>query len=140
MQTTRMTTMGLNTQGLFTECRKAEPYALACIQSIGRDLSNDARIKEPRLTAEKCELGQSDSERHACIHGVIYALMDNTWDGRYAFPFCRTFQNTTDVSYCVSASAQYLRATYDKTKDEIASQCIQYIKAQDSWTNATNKL
>lgn len=129
MQTTRMTTMGLNTAGLFTECRKAGNYALSCIQSIGRDLSNDARIKDPRLTAEKCEFGQTDAERQSCIRGVIYALMDNTWDGQYAFPFCKTFANESDRAYCATASARYLRATYDKTKEAILNDCV--LRTQD---------
>ena len=140
MQTTRMTTMGLDPNGLFTECRKASGYALSCIQSIGRDLSNDARIKDPRLTAEKCELGQDERERQACIRGVIYALMDNTWDGRYAFPFCNTLQAPTDTAYCMSASTQYLRATYDTKKEAILNECVFLVKDAAICTNAVKEL
>ncbi|MBI3442310.1 MAG: hypothetical protein HY007_00885 [Candidatus Sungbacteria bacterium] len=140
MQTTRMTTMGLNTVGLFTECRKAGAYALSCIQSIGRDLSNDARIKGPRLTAQKCELGQIDAERQSCIRGVIYALMDNTWDGTYAFPFCQSFANESDRAYCASASARYLHTTYEKPKEKILNDCTLRIKDQTACADAVKEL
>jgi len=149
MQTTRMTTMGLDTAGLFTECRKAAPYSLACIQSIGRDLSNDARVSagggsasggKVLSTAQKCELGQNESERQACTRGVIYALIDNTWDGRYAFPFCQSFQNASDLSYCMNAGVQYLHATYEKTKEAIASECMKYDTTPDACTSAVQKL
>ena len=136
MQTTRMTTMGLDTVGLFTECRKASPYSLACIQSSGRDLSNDARVSNPRPTAQKCELGQNEDERQACTRGVVYALMDNTWDGRYAFPFCQSFQNASDLSYCMTASAQYLHTTYAKTKEAIFKECLSDIKNTDACSQA----
>ena len=131
MQTTRMSQMGLATAGLFDECRKAGPYTLSCVQSIGRDLSNDARIGDPRPTAEKCEGGASQSEQEACVRGAIYALMDNTWDGQYAFPFCNSLRGDSLLSYCISASAQYLRATYDKTKEQIFADCTKRITAQD---------
>lgn len=124
MQTTRMSTMGLDATGLFTECRKAGAYTLSCIQSIGRDLSNDARIKDPRLTSVKCELGENDQEHRACIRGVIYALIDNTWDGRYAFPFCQTFAVDSNSIYCAATSAQYLRVTYGKSKETVLNDCV----------------
>ena len=140
MQTTRMTAMGLDAAQLFAECRKAGAYILSCIQSIGRDLSNDARIKDPRLTAEKCELGQNKEERQSCTRGVIYALLDNTWDGRYAFPFCQAFVNQSDQAYCTAASARYLVATYDKTKEMIFNDCIVRIHDQAACKNALKEL
>lgn len=140
MQTTRMSQMGLAVAQLFEECRKAEVYALSCAQSIGRDLSNDARIGNPRPTAEKCEDGTNESEQHACIRGVIYALMDNTWDGRYAFPFCNSFQNASLLSYCMTTSAQYLRATYDKTKETILNDCVLRMDDRAACTDATKEL
>lgn len=126
MQTTRMTEMGLNTARLFEECRTAGDYKNTCIQSIGRDLSNDARISDPRLTAVKCEMGVSADERQACTRGVIYALMDNTWDGKYALPYCQSYRDPTDVSYCFSAAVNYLKSTYEKTPAQIAGECKTY--------------
>ncbi len=125
MQTTRMSEMRLHTPQLFDECRKAEGYQYTCMQSIGRDLSNDARIGDPKLVAEKCELGASE-ERRACTRGVAYALLDNTWDGRYAFPFCASFKSGDDFNYCLGTSQAYLQSTYSKTKGEIADDCRKY--------------
>ena len=122
MQTTRMSEMGLSTERLFGECRKTGAYQFTCMQSIGRDLSNDARVSDPRLTATKCELG-SGPEREACTRGVAYALVDNTWDGSYAFPFCASFSGGDDARYCFEVSATYLRQTFEKSPADIASEC-----------------
>lgn len=125
MQTTRMAEMGLAAHALFAECRNAGDYRYTCMQSIGRDLSNDARIKDPRLTAEKCELGKGQ-ERQACTRGVVYALIDNTWDGRYALPFCAAFRDAADAAYCFSTGASYLRGTFEKSPASIREECKRY--------------
>jgi len=125
IQTWRMSEMGLSTERLFEECRRAGEFRGRCMQSIGRDLSNDARTKNPRLAAEKCELGTGE-DRHACIRGVVFALIDNTWDGRYALPFCATLRAAKDVGYCFSQSTQYLRATFEKSPLQVAAECGRY--------------
>lgn len=125
MQTTRMAEMGLSTPQLFDECRKAGVYSTICAQSIGRDLSNDVRAGAPQMVAQKCEQIVGE-ERNACIRGVIYALMDNTWDGRFSFPFCQTLHEASDQTYCFRASNAYLRATYEKTTEELIQQCKKY--------------
>lgn len=125
MQTTRMSEMGLATEGLFAECRRAGAHSLICIQSIGRDLSNDVRVGDPRLVSQKCELG-SGSEREACTRGVAYALADNTWDGRYAFPFCASFADRRDASHCFSISREYLQRMFEKTPGEMGRECALY--------------
>ena len=129
MQTTRMAEMGLSTERQFEECRTAGSYAHTCMQSIGRDLSNTARIGNPRDVAADCERGITAEERQACTRGVAYALVDNTWDGRYAFPFCAAFAGATDQNYCFSVSISYLRSTYAKTADSLVAECRQYAPA-----------
>ncbi len=126
MQTTRMSEMGLLTEKLFGECRNAGSHVHTCMQSIGRDLSNDARIGDPALVAKKCGFGNG-AEREACTRGVVYALIDNTWDGRYAFPFCASYADPADATYCFSASVNYLRATFEKGQGEITRQCGVYV-------------
>ena len=135
MQTTRMAEMGLSMSALFAECRKAGEYQYTCMQSIGRDLSNDARIKDPRLTAEKCELGEGP-EREACSRGVIYALIDNTWDGRYAFPFCAAFLDAEDTAYCFSTGVRYLRGTFEKSPALIRDECARYAPGNQTCVDA----
>jgi hypothetical protein len=49
------------------------------------------------------------------MRGAVYALIDNTWDGRYALPFCATFSEESDRNACFEASAQYLRGTLEKS-------------------------
>ena len=107
MQTWRMEEMGLTTERLFDECAKAGPFETQCAQSIGRDLSNAARGGDSRMAAEKCGRAQGEGRR-ACIRGVIYALIDNTWDSSYALPFCAALHEE-DIAYCNQIGRDYLR-------------------------------
>ncbi|OGF82518.1 hypothetical protein A3B18_00910 [Candidatus Giovannonibacteria bacterium RIFCSPLOWO2_01_FULL_46_13] len=130
MQTTRMSEMGLNTDRLFEECKKAANYRLLCMQSIGRDLSNDARIGAPKPVAEKCEKVSSE-DRQACTRGVVYALEDNTWDGKYGFPFCAAFTSAEDQKYCFMIAKAYLQNTFETTQAQIQTQCTQFAPANN---------
>ncbi len=126
MQTSRMTEMGLTTEGIFKECDKAGEFRDSCMLSAGRDLSNDVRFGDPRATAQKCELVANDG-RTACMRGVVYALVDNTWDGRYAFPFCAAFSQENDQNACFGLSAQYLKDTFDKSPAEVSTECSKHL-------------
>src|SRR5262249_60653365 len=53
MQTSRMMEMGLSTDQMLEECEKAGAFRVACTQSIGRDLFNEARMGQPRTVARK---------------------------------------------------------------------------------------
>jgi hypothetical protein len=109
MQTSRMTEMGLSTEQIFKECEKAKDFREPCETSIGRDLSNFVRV------------GQS------CMAGVVYALIDNTWDGRYALPFCAAFSGESDQDACYSMSGKYLSDTFEKSTAEIAKDCSKHL-------------
>jgi hypothetical protein len=112
MQTWRMQEMGLAAERLFDECVNAGPFEQQCAQSVGRDLSNAARAGDSRRVAEKCEGAQGEARR-ACIRGVVYALIDNTWDATYAAPFCSALREE-DSAYCNQASKDYLRMFVEK--------------------------
>ncbi len=126
MQTTRMSEMGLSVERLFDECRKAGDYKMTCMQSIGRDLSNDVRIGQGTGVARKCELGSDTGEREACVRGAIYALIDNTWDAKYAFPLCAFFSAAELREYCFSASSMYLSGTYERSREYLNDECRKY--------------
>jgi hypothetical protein len=125
MQTSRMAEMGLSIKQMFQECAEAGDYKLPCAQSIGRDLSNEARIGQHESVAQKCELARGD-ERLACMHGVVYALVDNTWDGRYAMPFCAAFGTAADREDCFQMSIQYLRTVFEKDIEAITRDCSRH--------------
>jgi hypothetical protein len=61
------------------------------------------------------------------MRGVIYALIDNTWDGRYALPFCVAFGEEGDRQICIKESLGYLRTTFQKSTEEITDDCSQYL-------------
>ncbi|HEY5543361.1 MAG TPA: hypothetical protein VIM04_08920, partial [Candidatus Binatia bacterium] len=101
-------------------------YRRQCVLSVGRDLSNDVRLGNSLATAQKCQLVSGDS-RLACMQGVVYALIDNTWDGRYALPFCATFTQPSDQNDCVRLSVEYLTETFAKSPAEIAGECATHL-------------
>lgn len=130
MQTSRMSEMGLTIPEIFRECEKAGEFRESCMLSAGRDLSNDVRFGETG-TAQKCELAGGVG-RSACMRGAVYALIDNTWDGRYALPFCATFGQESDRNACFEASARYLKATFEKSSAEVSAECTRYLREPTS--------
>ena len=126
MQTSRMTEMGLSIETIFQECAKAGDFHLQCAVSIGRDLSNDVRLGQVRASAEKCERAGAEPRR-ACIRGAVYALIDNTWDGRYALPFCAALGQESDQSVCYRESVDYLKETFETPPAEIAKDCAKHL-------------
>jgi hypothetical protein len=125
MQTSRMSEMGLTTERIFQECDKSGEYRYQCAVSAGRDLSNYVRLGQVQPTAQKCQVAVGDSKR-ACIHGVVYALVDNTWDGRYAMPFCAALAEGSDQADCYRESITYLKDTFEKSAAEIAKECREH--------------
>lgn len=126
MQTSRMTEMGLGTEKIFQECERAGAFRQPCFVSVGRDLSNDVRVGQVRPAAQKCELATGQARRD-CMQGVVYALIDNTWDGRYALPFCASFAQENDQSACMQESAAYLTGTFEKSPAEFAAECAKHL-------------
>lgn len=124
MQTSRMSEMGLTTERIFQECDKSGEYRYQCALSAGRDLSNYVRLGQVEPTAQKCQAAGGDSKR-ACIRGVVYALIDNTWDGRYAMPFCAALADGSDQSDCYRESIAYLKDTFEKSAADIVKECRQ---------------
>lgn len=122
IQTWRMGEMGLSTKDLFSECNNAGRYRPDCVQSIGRDLSNDVRVWGPAATAQQCER-RVVADRRACIRGVVYALIDDTWDGRYATPLCAALTLAEDAAYCVRVGALYLGRVFERPEHEITGEC-----------------
>jgi hypothetical protein len=127
MQTSRMTEMGLSTEQLFQECDNAGEYHQHCLASVGRDLSNLVRAGQVIPTAEKCEMVRGES-RFACIRGVVYALIDNTWDGRYALPFCDALTQENDRNTCFRTSTDYLKIIFEKPLAEVAKDCSENLR------------
>ena len=125
MQTSRMSEMGLTTEKIFQECDKSGEYRLQCAVSAGRDLSNYVRAGQVQTTAQKCQAAGGEFKQ-ACIRGVVYALVDNTWDGRYAMPFCAALTNGSDQTDCYRDSIAYLKNTFEKSAADIVQECRQH--------------
>jgi len=130
MQTSRMSEMGLSTEKIFQECDTSGEYRYQCAQSAGRDLSNYVRLGQVQPTAQKCQAAGGDFKR-ACIHGVVYALIDNTWDGRYALPFCAALTDGSDQTDCYRESIAYLKGTFEKSAADIVNDCRQLVNPSE---------
>ena len=130
MQTSRMTEMGLSAERIFEECEKSGEFREACAQSLGRDLSNESRLGDRRTAAKKCELAAGETRR-ACVRGVVYALVDNTWDGRYALPFCAALSSATDQDDCFKETQEYLRGYFEKTARDLSEECSRHAPGSD---------
>jgi hypothetical protein len=59
----------------------------------------------------------------ACTRGVVRALIDNTWDGTYALPYCATYGTPDNISYCYQVSLSYLVSVYSQTRPQLLDQC-----------------
>jgi hypothetical protein len=130
MQTSRMTEMGLSAERIFEECEKSGEFREACAQSLGRDLSNESRLGDRRTAAKKCELAAGETRR-ACVRGVVYALVDNTWDGRYALPFCAALSSATDQDDCFKETQEYLRGYFEITARDLSEECSRHAPGSD---------
>jgi hypothetical protein len=138
MQTSHMTATGLSAEQILGECDKAGEFRGACAQSLGRDLSNYSRTGDHRAAATTCELATGDLRR-ACVRGATYALVDSTWDGRYALPFCAALDGAVDRDACFAESADYLRNTFEKTSVELAQECSRYAPAPERCLSALTR-
>ena len=126
MQTSRMMEMGLSTG---SECsrsaQKLEPIECLARNPSGATFPTKRAWENPAPSPQKCELAEDDN-RLACMRGAVYALVDNTWDGRYAMPFCAAFGSNTDREDCFKMSIQYLRSVFEKPIEDIAQDCSQH--------------
>jgi hypothetical protein len=122
MQTSRMSEMGLDSAHIIVECRKANAHRPMCMQSLGRDLSNAVRTGDPKAVVAVCETGVAE-DTSACTGGVVDALIDNTWDGRYALPYCALYPDEASATDCFASSMGHLKGVYGKTTDDLVAEC-----------------
>ena len=137
MQTSVMRDMGLTPAQIFVECRNAGANRADCIQSLGRDTSNLAVISGPRAASSVCEIGEG-ADLKACNQGCIMALVDHSWDGRYALPYCASYARSEAVSDCFTSVVSYLRDSFAKTSSDLASQCAKYVPGNAACATAVN--
>lgn len=124
MQTSIMFENGLSNQQIAEACKSASDV-YACFISLGRDNSNSVRLNNLASALEVCEVFSAGNER-ACVDGLVYALIDNTWDAKYAYAYCEGIKNTTTKQICYLDSHYYLKSTYVLSKDDLNKQCETY--------------
>lgn len=124
MQTSVMFEYGMDIPTIAENCKQATNYQNSCFTSLGRDLSNDVRLNNPQRVVEACEV-YSGEYSESCINGTVYALVDNTWDARFAYQFC-SLLNSTNKAYCYKAVNNYLKWSYSKSADDLKESCATF--------------
>lgn len=140
MQTSRMFEMGLSTEKVAEECKKTGNYRKRCFTSLGRDKSNDVRSGHNIEVSKTCASFESEEDKNACVSGASFALSDNTWDGRYVFPFCESFEKEDDKRYCYNASINYLKISLVVSKNKILESCKSFVPGSTICVEETSKL
>ncbi len=128
MQTSIMTEIGIPASEMGKVCMEAgEGNIGACHVSIGRDLSNYVRSGNAEYVAGICEQTEGVDEDYSlnCIEGTIYALIDNTWDSKYAYSFCNVLQKEGLKISCYRSAASYLDI-YEYTYQSKLEQCDKF--------------
>lgn len=128
MQTSVMIEIfGEDIEKMSDTCKEAEGHVNTCFKSFGRDRSNYIRIKSdaPYEDLKKID----DGYKRDYISGLIYALLDNTWNGHYAFPFCSKLGDYKD--YCYRDAIGYLNINLGTPKEEIKESCNLHAPGED---------
>lgn len=124
MQTTRMIKMGLSNEEVVRECEKSVHYE-ACIRSLGRDWSAEARLGNASGVAARCVAMAPDSGKIACVEGVVSALVSYAQDGRYAYPFCAAV-SPEGRQLCYHLAMERLVDTNYQTHEEAKAGCTTF--------------
>ncbi len=126
MQTSLMFSYGMDVSKIAQTCRTLpEGQVEVCFRSLGRDLSNNVRTGKLTQTVDDCE-NKSSGFTLQCTAGVVYALVDNSWNAKFAFPYCAGFQQAENRKACFENTRNYLLGAHSKTKEEVVSDCDSY--------------
>lgn len=126
MQTSLMLEYGMSLAEIRDQCLLADAYSDDCFVSLGRDYSAFFLSGAIAEAVEACEVYSAGYES-SCISGMTVALVDNTWDARFAYPYCNLliadFQPT-----CYRSVNYYLTSMYGQTPEQVATQCTDFAR------------
>jgi hypothetical protein len=126
MQTSVMSEYGYTYAQIADLCEDAGLFKAQCHTSLGRDLSNLARIGDADTVVDACMVKEDSVFSHNCFAGAVYALVDNTWSEEYAFPLCAKIPEAGIRSDCFRLARNYYTSVYHKGADEIDAECDLY--------------
>ena len=127
-QTSRMLELGLSYEQIGEECEEAGNYRNTCLVSLGRDASNDARA-DPK-SANICTSLVTKGDTRQCMKGLVYALADNSLDGRYAYPYCDNLGDD-HTTYCYQTTISYLLNSLYIPQTTVTESCERYSTKPD---------
>ncbi|MBI2079377.1 hypothetical protein HYT84_01320 [Candidatus Micrarchaeota archaeon] len=116
------------------DCKGAGNYTEDCYNSLGRDRSNEIRINKTGPYKDMKKVDWKYQPNY--MRGMIAALVDNTWDGFYAFPFCAKLENE-QLTYlkdrCYKMATDYLSINLKIEKDKIRESCGKHAPVKDQY-------
>lgn len=108
MQTTVMAEIfGTDIPKIIQACKEAGNYTRTCLVSLGRDRSSLFRVQSREPYQDLAQIEPAYQMEY--VNGLVYALVDNTWDGFYAFPFCSGLNDTEQTRACYKTSIDYMK-------------------------------
>lgn len=118
--------LGMSVEQVADACLTgAGPYADTCMSSLGRDLSSYARVGQSELLRHPCE-DLAGEHAASCVWGGVAALMDNTWDGSFAIPFCNYLHGDELRATCYYQTRWHLKNQYLFDDAAWLAQCDKY--------------
>lgn len=114
--------LGFSDEQVAETCRSLPHSWDLCFQGLGRDLSRPFREGESVRATRACE--ELSGEWSAdCIGGMVYGLIDHTWDGSRAYEYCSALTSPENTSLCYSLANQYLHSLYEMNEEALLQQC-----------------
>lgn len=126
MQTSVMGEYGYSYAQVADLCEDAGMFKAQCQTSLGRDLSNLARIGNKQLVVDTCMIKEDSLFSHNCFAGAVYALIDNTWSGEYALALCAEVPEAGLMTDCFKSARSYYASVYRKDDAAIDAECDLY--------------
>lgn len=117
--------MRMSVAAVAEACREAGEFADECMEGLGRDTSPEARAGDARAVARVCA-DHAGRYLPDCIGGAVRALIDFTWDARYAYRYCAALPDTTGRAVCFRLGQSYLQHVYGQDATALREGCSSY--------------
>lgn len=124
IQPDAMSDAQLTAQEIGAACLRAGSFVDVCMQGLGRVYSSRVIAESWGEILPVCE-EYAPGYEHACISGVVTALVNTTGDGRYAYKYCNAVRPDLQTT-CYDQSNSYLTLVFGYTAAEVVEQCEQH--------------
>lgn len=128
-QPLRMRNMGLSYEKIAQECEHAGKYYDTCMEGLGTNISTEVRLGRINDVVEFCMTQPKNAGKYSCMLGVLRMLINNSWNGKYAYPFCKLLpqqQQTPLRQLCYHLSQEHMRDMKYQSVEAAKEDCNKY--------------